>query len=150
MRARLLFAAVLLISLQATHVMAQPTPALGPRLGSTQGPDEFYLGAHLETGVRVGTGRFAPSLDLGIGDVDHAVFNADLRWYLLRIPETGMQIYGSAGPSLPLSPDTDLGLSLTAGLHIPMRGGRRYNVELRFGFGDVPDLKIGAGILFDF
>jgi hypothetical protein len=128
---------------------AQSTPAFGLRVGASRGPDEPYLGLQTELGTILGSARFAPSLDVGFGDGSNTtVLNGDLRWYLLPLPETGLRIYGAAGPTLSFSPDTEVGLTLTAGLHIPMKNGRRYNVEVRFGFGDTPDLKLGAGVLF--
>ncbi|MHC4214387.1 MAG: hypothetical protein ACYSWP_13555 [Planctomycetota bacterium] len=41
-----------------------------------------------------------------------------------------LQYYGSAGPTMLLSPSTELEISLTAGVHIPMKSHRRYNVTL--------------------
>lgn len=129
---------------------AQSTPALGFRAGASSSPDEVYLGLQGEFDGFLAGENFAPSLDLGLDDPRTTVFNADLRWYLLRLPETGLRFYGAAGPALLLDPQTEFGLNLTVGLNVPMHGGRRYNVELRFGFGDVPELKIGGGILFGF
>jgi len=39
-------------------------------------------------------------------------------------------------------------LSLILGLHIPMKSTRRYNVEYRWGIGDIPDHKIGVTVMF--
>lgn len=132
------------------EAQAQPGRGIGFRAGASRGPDHAYLGFQTELGRFLGNGRFAPSLDLGLGDDTVTVLNADVRWYLFALPETGLRFYGAAGPGLVFSPDSDLGLNLTAGMHIPMQSGRRYNVELRFGFADVPDLKIGASVLFPF
>jgi hypothetical protein len=137
-----------MVFLTAVDVSAQSTPALGGRAGFSSAPDDFYLGLQGEFGRVLGVAYFAPSLDFGLGDTSTLVLNGDLRWYLLPVPETGLIFYAAAGPGLILSPDTGIGLHLTAGLHIPMKGGRRYNVEARFGFGDVPDFKFGASILF--
>ena len=120
----------------------------GMRAGMGMGPDQFLIGAQAEFGPIVGSSFFVPSLDLGFDDQTTVIANFDLRWYLLPLPETGIYFYGSAGPTIVLSPDTNIGLSLTAGVHIPMKNQRRYNVELRFGFGDIPDLKIMAAIMF--
>lgn len=134
----------------AESALAQRTPALGIRAGWDSGPDNAYLGLQTEFGRIPGGASIAPSLDVELGDGSSTIVNGDLRWYLLPLPETGIQIYGAAGPGLVLSPDTELGLNLAAGLHIPMKGGRRYNMEARFGFGDVPDFKLGASIVFAF
>ena len=121
---------------------------LGMRAGMSMGPDQFLIGAQAEFGPVVGSSFFVPSLDVGLNDQTTVIANADLRWYLLPLPETGIYFYGSAGPAIVISPDTDIGLSLTAGVHIPMKNQRRYNVELRFGFGDIPDLKIVVALMF--
>ena len=123
--------------------------ALGPRIGLSRGPDQVFIGAQAEFGPLIGAARFVPSLDFGLGDGNNVTtLNTDLRWYLLPLPETGIYFYGSAGPTIVLSPDTDLGLSLTVGANIPMKNRRRYNLEVRFGFGDVPDLKIALALMF--
>ena len=121
---------------------------LGMRAGMSMGPDQFLIGAQAEFGPVVASSFLVPSLDLGFDDQTTVIANVDLRWYLLPLPETGIYFYGSAGPTIVVSPDTDIGLSLTVGAHIPMKKHRRYNVELRFGFGDIPDLKIVAAIMF--
>jgi hypothetical protein len=136
----------------AGTLSAPPSAArdsLGFHGGLRQGPDQFVAGVQAETGPVLGPGHFAPSLDLGLGDDSTVtVIRGDLRWYLLPLPETGIRFYGQAGPVLVVSPDTELGLDLGIGADIPMKRGRRYHVEARFGFGDVPDLEIILGILF--
>ena len=121
---------------------------LGMRAGMSVGPDQFLIGAQGEFGPIVASSFLVPSLDFGLDDQTTFTANIDLRWYLLPLPETGIYFYGSAGPTVVLSPNTDIGLSLTAGVHIPMKNQRRYNMELRFGFGDIPDVKIVAALMF--
>jgi len=147
---RIAFFLLAILSLSASVGHAQSTPALGVRGGVSRSPDQAYLGVQGEFGPVWEGARFAPSLDFGLGDHDATILNADLRWYLMHLPETGLRLYGAAGPGLLLSPDTKLGLNLTVGLHIPMKRNRRYNVEARFGLGDVPDFKLGASVLFAF
>lgn len=140
--------AVVTILLAAATALAQSTPAWGIRGGVSRSPDHTYLGLQTEFGSVLGGARLSPSLDFSLGDDTTLVLNGDLRWYLLPLPETGLLIYGAAGPGVLLKPDTDIGLQLTAGLHVPMKHGRRYNFEVRFGFGDVPDFKLGASVVF--
>ena len=98
--------------------------------------------------------RLAPSLDFELGDNSLTALNADFRSYLFHLPETGLHFYGSAGPSLFLASAgkgdsrTELGLSLVAGVKIPMKKLRQYNLEIRFGIGDIPDLKLMFSLLF--
>lgn len=123
--------------------------SLGLHAGLSRGPDHLVAGGQAELGPAVGTAFFAPSLDLGFGgDSSVSTVNGDLRWYLLPLPETGIRFYGQAGPTLVVEPDNELGFSLGAGADIPMRNGKRYHAETRFGFGDVPDFKIVLGVLF--
>lgn len=122
--------------------------ALGPRLGLSGSHDDLFLGLQGEFGPFLGTGTLVPSLDFTFGDRSSTALNADIRFYLIPLPETGLRFYGAAGPTLMLSPDTEVGLSLVLGLHIPMKSTRRYNVEYRWGIGDIPDHKIGVTVMF--
>ncbi|HKI84196.1 MAG TPA: hypothetical protein VJ955_00360 [Desulfuromonadales bacterium] len=139
---------MLLVLLAVETAWAQSSPALGVRGGLSRSPDKGYLGLQTEFGEIFYGAHLAPSFDFLLSDRSMTVLNGDLRWYLFPLPETGIRFYGAAGPALVLSPDTDLGFCLTVGIHVPMKYQRRYNLELRFGFGDVSDLKIGVGILF--
>lgn len=145
---RALLLSYLLSAALASTAAAQKTPALGPRAGVLDGPDTVFLGLQTELSHVLDGGVFAPSVDFGLDDGAPVSAQFDFRWYLFRLPDTGLRFYGAAGPELVMSPDTELGFDLTAGLNIPMSKGRRYDVELRFGFGDVPDFSIGAAILF--
>ncbi|MBE0566360.1 MAG: hypothetical protein IH621_10405 [Krumholzibacteria bacterium] len=119
----------------------------GPRLGLEDG-DDFFLGAQGELGPVLGEANLVPGLDFRLGDSGTTTANVDLRWYLLPLPDTGLRFYGAAGPTLVLSPGTELGLSLSVGLNIPMQSNRRYNVEYRFGLGDIPESKVAVAVLF--
>ncbi len=129
--------------------------AIGPRAGFDLDTDKFVLGAEAELGRAFQDFRFAPSIDFELGDNSITALNGDFRLYLFHLPETGLRFYGSAGPTLLLgSPgkggdtDTELGLSLVAGMKIPMKGQKRYNLEARFGIGDIPELKVMFAVLF--
>ncbi len=143
------------LALLLVSAIAMPVPEvsardrLGLQAGFSSGPDQFVVGGQGEFGPAVGSAFLAPSVDLGLGgNSTVTVINGDLRWYLLPLPETGIRFYGQAGPVLVVSPDTELGFSLAAGADIPMKNRRRYHVEARFGFGDVPDFKLVLGVLF--
>jgi hypothetical protein len=143
------------VSYALTGNTARADDAIGFRVGGSASPDQFVIGGQAEFGRVFESARIAPSLDLGFGnDIMVTTANLDFRWYLIPLPETGLFFYGAAGPTVVVvSPDggdsqTDIGLSLTAGVKIPMRGGNRYNLEARFGVGDIPDFKIMFGALF--
>jgi hypothetical protein len=138
-----------LILVPAVSKAAPVGPALGIRAGASQNPDQFVVGAQAELG-QLGMATLAPSVDLGLGDgSDVVAANVDLRWYLFPLPQTGIHFYAAAGPTAVFAnSESDVGLSLTAGAKIPMKGKGRYNLEARFGIGDIPDVKIMLGILF--
>jgi hypothetical protein len=138
---------LLVVLVPAAHSQAGAA-ALGPRLSFSDGADDVLLGVQSEFGAVLGPLVLAPGLEWGLGDGDQTLANVDLRWYLLPLPETGIRIYGLAGPGLVLSPESELGFNLGLGAHIPMRAGRRYNVEYRFGLGDLPDHTLSVAILF--
>jgi hypothetical protein len=122
--------------------------AIGPRAGYDFDTDNLVLGAEAELGRAFQSFRFAPSVDFELGDNTVTALNSDFRLYLFYLPETGLHFYGSVGPTLVLNSQTEIGLSLVAGVKIPMQRQKRYNLELRFGIGDIPDLKLMMSILF--
>lgn len=125
--------------------------SLGARIGIDNSASQFLIGGQGEFGRIAGSAVLAPSLDFSLGG-DGTAANLDLRWYLLPLPESGLTFYGAAGPTLFFASgkgaSTEVGLSLTAGMKIPMRGGNKYNFEARFGIGDIPDMRFMFGILF--
>ena len=149
-----LFMVIVIVFVCVSPVSSGSGYGLGVRAGWSSGPSEFIIGAQGEFGRVLQTARFVPSVDFTLGDNKVTAINADFRWYLFPLPETGMYIYGAAGPTLILASagkgntNSDVGLSLTAGLKIPMKGSNRYNLEARFGFGDVPDFKLIFAVLF--
>jgi len=149
MRTKTLAALVLGCAVLCTAPAAEARNSLGPHAGVGRGPDDFMLGAQAEFGPALGSAWFAPGLDMAFSDgANVAMINGDLRWYLLPLPDTGIRFYGQAGPTFVLSPDDAVGLTLGLGADIPMRNARRYHFDVRFGFGDVPDLRIALGVLF--
>ena len=131
-----------------TQSHARRSNGVGFIAGQDTGPNDFFLGGLAELGPIVNSAYLVPSFHFGFDHGTSDAANLDLRWYLLPLPETGIRIYGAVGPTLMFTSEANIGLSLTAGLNIPMRNQRRYNVELRFGIGDVPDLKFGAAVVF--
>ena len=119
---------------------------LGVRAG---GLDGFYVGVEWQTTARLGPAMVVPSIDFSMGDLDGAAMNGDLRWDLLPVPDTGIIIYGKAGPTVILADQNSaVGLSLTIAADIAMRKGRRLQIEWRFGLGDIPNQKLGIALMF--
>jgi hypothetical protein len=139
-----------LTSWTASANAAGERDGIGVRGGIAQDPGQLVIGGQLEVGPVMGPALFVPSLDLQFADGPTLLtVNTDLRWYLLPLPDTGIYFYGAGGPGMTLAEgDVGLGVSLAAGAHIPMRAGRRYNVEARFGFGDVPDFKFLMAVVW--
>ncbi len=134
--------------LTALATTAQAGSSIGPRTGFNSNGDDFFVGIQMEFPAKFGALSLVPSFDFGPGTDARSVLNGDLRLYLIPLPETGILFYGGAGPTMMLSGDFELGLSLVLGLNIPMKESRRYNIEYRWGLGDIPDHKIGISVMF--
>jgi hypothetical protein len=128
---------------------------IGARAGFSATPDQFVIGGQAVVGSVVPMIHLVPSLDLGFGNnVSTTALNIDLQFNLPSLPKVSPNIYVGAGPTLVMADfdkgnsDTDVGISLVAGLRIPMAGISYYNLETRFGLNNVPDLKVLLGIMF--
>ncbi|MDD3731197.1 MAG: hypothetical protein PHU88_02340 [candidate division Zixibacteria bacterium] len=126
----------------------------GVRAGYGSNPDQFVVGGQALLGEFMKIARFAPSIDYGTGDnVSTFAFNADILM-LLKPPNSSFAFYAAAGPTLTYwdaehgGSDTEIGATITAGLRLPMKNTGFYNLEARFGIGDIPDLRILFGIMF--
>ena len=120
--------------------------AIGPYLG--YGESDWFLGGRAELGTVFGSAVFVPGVDFVLGDNSYLALHADFRWYLFPLPDTGIRVYGVAGPTIVTSGDTEFGLTLAAGVNIPMKKKNRYNAEVRFGIGDIPDVRFLFAVLF--
>jgi hypothetical protein len=135
----------LLILLIASSATAEV--AIGPRLGLI-GNDDLFLGAQFEFSPVFRRASLVPSVDFGLGDADATLIDLDLRLPLIPLPETGLMFYGQAGPTWMVSPGSEFGMNVGLGLIIPMKEGRRYNFEYRWGFGDIPDHRVSMAVIF--
>ncbi|MFZ5980867.1 MAG: hypothetical protein ACOYVF_09580 [Candidatus Zixiibacteriota bacterium] len=126
----------------------------GVRGGYSSNPDQVVFGAQAMFGKFMKVARFVPSFDFGTGDnITTYTFNGDFR-LTMKIPNSSLSLYGAAGPTVIYwdadkgGTDTEIGATLTGGVAFPMGGKGQYNLEARFGIGDVPDFKIMFGIMF--
>lgn len=128
---------------------------LGVRAGLSVDPDQFYFGAHAESGPIAGELRFRPNLEAGFGNNRTLVaFNAEMA-YPFEL-SNGTRLYAGGGPGLvilsrdrpnpPGGNDTNLGpgFNFLVGVRFP---GRTF-AELKLGVLDSPDVKIGFGFEF--
>lgn len=125
-------------------------------LGFSINPDQFVLGVQAVLGEYY-RGRFAPSVDFGFGEnLTLITGNFDLMIDLFSPPKSEAAFYIGGGPTLSyISPetgdsDTEIGLSLLGGIKLGMSEKNYYNIEARFGIGDIPDFKLLAGVMFGF
>lgn len=124
----------------------------GLRAGVSADPDQFYFGAHFDTGFIVERLSFRPNLEVGVGnDLTTVAANFEFAyWFPLR--RRPWSIYAGGGPAMnvyrysdrfrggPFT-DTQPGFNLVGG--IAHRGG--LFAELKIGLIDSPELKFGIG-----
>lgn len=153
MRTRILGTVLLLALLAGTETAA--AAGFGVRGGLGINPDQGVIGLQAEMGgKRLKAFRLAPSADFGFGD-NVTTFCGNLDFLLhVPFPGSGGGAYGGLGPTLTYwdvdsgQNDTEIGLSLVAGMRLGMGDRNAYNLEARFGVGDVPDFRILVGVLF--
>jgi hypothetical protein len=145
---------ILLLVVVSSARSSQPNRSFGVRAGFGIDPDQFVFGVQAVLGRTMKIARIAPSADIGLGDdVTVLAFNLDARLSLTP-PGTATAFYCGIGPTIAVfdpkkgGGDTEIGLSIAPGLRFPLGSKQAYNAEVRFGIGDVPDLKIMVGVLF--
>jgi hypothetical protein len=128
--------------------------AYGFRLGYGADPDQFVFGLQADLGQAYGRLHFVPSFDVGLGDnMTTMCLNGDFKLFL-PLPNSTLLFYGLLGPTLShwmldeVDDDTEIGFSFGAGARLEFGNSGWYNLEARFGTGDIPELRILAGLLF--
>jgi hypothetical protein len=150
-----LFAVAMLASSAAFGHADEPSErAFGFRLGYGTSPDQFVAGLQFDTGKITRWLHFVPSIDAGFGDnVTTLALNGDLKFFV-PLPKSSVVFYALAGPALAIwwpdegDRDTDIGVNLGFGARMELGEIGWYNLETRFGIGDVPEWRILIGILF--
>lgn len=153
------------ILLVTTLAAAEVSPGTQPRGRSPLGfgaragfgiePDQFVIGAQALTGGILRFGVAAPSVDFGFGDdVTTIAANGDVILPLVSPPGSNTSFYVLAGPTLAyidperFDSDLEIGLTLGGGIQLPFGSTDSYNLEARFGLGDIPEFRLMFGILF--
>ncbi|MEZ5064105.1 MAG: hypothetical protein R3B81_05185 [bacterium] len=126
----------------------------GARIGFSLTPDQFVAGFYGDFGEVAPSLTFRPSADLGIGNsLFTIVVNGDFQ-YSLRTPDLPAYPYVGAGLGLGYytadggGDDTGIGLNLYVGAERSLGDLNSAHGEIRFGVGDIPDVKIVVGMGF--
>ena len=143
-----LFAALSLL-LSSAPARAQQ-PGTGVRAGVSGSPDQFYFGAHYDTGPIFDRLSFRPNAEVGLGDNETLVagnFEFVYWWPIRRHP---WSIYAGGGPAVNLfrfSDNRGGGSDVKPGFNILFGAAHRQGlmVELKLGFIDSPEVKFGVG-----
>jgi hypothetical protein len=149
---------VLLAAAAAVLLCVLPVPAsaqsggAGLRAGVSADPDQFYFGAHLDTGRIVGDLSFRPNVEVGVGnDLTTVAGNFEfVYWIPLR--RSAAAIYAGGGPAINVyrwgdngrgdsHTDTQPGFNLLVGV----AHRRGLFGEFKLGLLDSPEVKFGVG-----
>jgi hypothetical protein len=155
---RKLLVSIALAALVPASAFAQSpvVGGIGPRVGFSVDPDQLVFGGQAVIGELAPDLTFDPSLEIGIGD-DVTVIAVNLDGhYHFRIQDTAWRPYVGAGiginfiefdlpPPFRDDSDTEIGGNVILGAGAPTRAGNRFFAEMRFGLGDIPELKLMAG-----
>ncbi len=150
----ILICAGILLSAAAVNAASDSGKCYGIRAGYSSKPDQFVIGAQADMGEIYRRVRIVPSIDAGFGDhLTTFAFNGDVQLFV-PLPKSMSSLYGIAGPTLMIwtpeagDGDTEIGLTLGLGARMPLGNSGWYNVEARFGIGDIPDVKVLLGVFF--
>ena len=129
-----------------------PAPAaaqtFGVRVGASVDPDQFVLGAHLETKPIVERVTFRPNIELGLGnDLTVTCFNFELAYKFDS--SQPWNVYAGGGPALVLI-NSDRRDRAEGGFNILLGIEHRAGLfgEIKAGALDSPNFKILIGYVF--
>jgi hypothetical protein len=142
---------VVSVGVAAAPAQAQNVPhtqsTLGVRAGASGGPEQFFVGAHVETPSLGHNVTFRPNAEIGFGnDLTLVAVNLDLvHWS--RIPNTEWRVYAGGGVGTNLVFDdfeendilegnvnAVIGVQHTSGLYAEMRVGMSPGVKVAVGY----------------
>jgi len=124
---------------------------LGVRAGASVDPDQFYFGGHAETAPLLDRLHFRPNLEIGLGnDLTLVALNLEFA-YVFPPSGAGWSLYAGGGPALNIintddDTDSEGGFNLLLGA---LHEGGLFG-EVKVGFLDSPDFKVGVGYTFRF
>jgi hypothetical protein len=129
----------------ATPAMAQQ-PGFGVRAGVSGSPDQFYFGAHYDTGPVFDRVSFRPNAEIGVGDNQTTVTGNFEFVYWVRIPRHPWNVYLGGGPAVVFEDfhdDTHVGPGFNLLMGVAHRSG--FMAEIKAGLIDSPGFKFGVG-----
>ena len=139
---------------------ASASAGWGPRVGLSSDPDQIFGGFQWNVGEIAPHLRAMPSAELGLGDdilrlagnigIHYMFTGGTSRWAPYLGGELTLSYLDFDRPAGFTGDDTDteLGLSLAAGVETRLTGGKILNLELRFGLENTPDVQVHAGWIF--
>lgn len=142
------------LALLAVVAWAGVAEAQGPgiRGGVSVDPDQFYVGAHYETGALVDRLHFRPNVEAGFGD-DLTTIALNFEFAYKFPHRSAWGIYAGGGPAVNFysfdtggddDTETEPGLNFMIG--IEHNSGLFF--EFKIGAIDSPELKFGVGWTF--
>jgi hypothetical protein len=120
----------------------------GIRAGLSVDPDQFYFGGHMETPPLVDRLRFKPNVEIGIGN-DITLVALNIEFAYVFPSRRAWNVYAGGGPALVITDtrdDTDSGGGFNLLVGAEHQSG--LFTEIKVGFVDSPDFKIGVGYSF--
>lgn len=118
----------------------------GVRAGVSADPDQFYFGAHFDTGYVVERLSFRPNLEVGLGDDVTTVAGNFEFAYWFPLHRSPWNVYAGGGPAMIISShheSTDVQPGFNLLLGIAHRQG--LFTEVKIGLIDSPEVKFGVG-----
>jgi hypothetical protein len=122
--------------------------SVGARVGVSAEPNQFYVGAHVETAPVVDRLRFRPNIEVGVGnDLTLAALNFELAYHFPA--RNAWNLYAGGGPALNLyrvrgNSESQPGFNILVGAQ--HAGG--FFAEVKGGAIDSPNFKLGFGYVF--
>jgi hypothetical protein len=120
----------------------------GVRVGASVDPDQFVVGAHLETPPLVDRLHFRPNVGIGIGDDTTLVaLNFELAYKFAS--RTSWHVYAGGGPALNIY-SSDRHDDAAGGFNLLLGVEHRKGLfgEVKVGTIDSPDFTVAVGYTF--
>lgn len=123
---------------------------VGVRVGVSGTPNQFYFGAHFDTGPFVDQLSFRPNVEIGVGDNVTTVAGNFEFAYWFPIPHQPWSLYAGGGPAVNVyhfgdnrggGNDVKPGFNILLG--VAHKGG--FFGEIKAGLIDSPNVKFGVG-----